>query len=231
MTAPAPEIRRHRSPEYTLYEDDKALDVLGYISSLRKYWLPSLVVGALILGLGSVYALTRPSTFTGQAYVLMSPKVVETEAQATQQAALIPMQMRSYVELINSPVVQGPVARKFNVKEQEFKAMVNVGWPSNSMVLILRVTADSQKDAVGMANGLADGFLSMLPGFSPGNESAALDADVIHRPEMPLAPKPSTKPELLALSLVAALSAALVTSVLLDLTVGRRRRRDVNASV
>lgn len=231
MTAPAPEIRRHRSPEYTLYEDDKALDVLGYISGLRKYWLPALVVGALVLALGSVYALTRPTTFVGQAYVLMVPKVVETEAQATQQAAMVPMQMRSYVELIKSPVVQGPVAEKFDVPKQEFQSMVNVGWPSDSMVLILRVTAESEMDAVGMANEMVDSFVSMLPGFSPNNEGAAPDADVIYRPESPLEPQPSTKPELLALSLVGAVGMALVTSVLLDLTVGRRRRRELGVGV
>lgn len=228
MIAQPPETQRHRSPEYTLYEDDKALDVLGYIQGLSRYWLPALVVGVLILGLGGVYALTRPATFVGQAYVLMVPKVVETEAQATQQAAMIPMQMRSYVELIKSPVVQGPVAEKFDVPKQEFRSMVNVGWPSDSMVLILRVTADSEEDAVGMANELVDGFVAMLPGFSPGNEGAALEGDVIYRPETPLDPEPSTKPELLALSLVGAVGMALVTGVLLDLTIGRRRRRELS---
>ena len=213
----------------TLYEDDKALDVIGYLISLKRFIVPAAVVAALVLVLGSVYALTRPDTYVANATVSLIPGPVETEAEATQQAAMLPMVARSYSQLANSPLVLDPVAAQLDPSGEltgsDLAQTVRIGWPSNSLVLTFAVTADSSEQAVQRVKAVAESFTQRVPQATGETGGVLLGAKVIYLQEGPIDPEASTTPELLAVSFVGGLAVGFLTAVALDLTIGRRQRR------
>ena len=222
------------SPVDTLYEDDKALDVIGYLISLKRYLLPAAVVAALVLVLGSAYALTRPDTYVAEATVSLVPGPVETEADATQQAAMLPMVARSYSQLANSPLVLDAAAQQLDpsgeVTGDTLKQGLTVGWPSNSLVLTFAVKADSSDEAIRRVTTIADTFVETVPQATEATGGVALGAKVIYLQQGPVEPEPSTTPELLAVSLVGAIAVGFLVAVALDLTIGRRQRRRAMAA-
>lgn len=213
----------------TLYEDDKALDVIGYLISLRRYILPAAIVAALVLVLGSAFALTRPSSYVAQATVTLLPGPVTTEAEATQQAAMLPMVARSYSQLANSPLVLDAAAQKLDpsgtLKGTELKQGLTVGWPSNSLVLTFSVKADSSEEAIRRVTTIATTFVDTVPPATEATGGVSLGAKVIHQQQGPITPEPSITTELLAVSLVGAIAMGFLVAVALDLTIGRRQRR------
>lgn len=218
----------------TLYEDDKALDVIGYLMSLKRYLVPAAIVAALVLVLGSAFALTRPDTYVAEATVSLVPGPVKTEADATQQAAMLPMVARSYSQLANSPLVLDAAAKQLDPSGDMtgglLKQGLTVGWPSNSLVLTFAVKADSSQEAIRRVTTIANTFVDTVPPATEATGGVALGAKVIYLQQGPVEPEPSTTPELLAVSLVGAIAVGFLVAVALDVTVGRRQRRRARAA-
>ncbi|MGA4670821.1 hypothetical protein ACPCG0_13655 [Propionibacteriaceae bacterium Y1923] len=213
----------------TMYEDDKALDVIGYIISLKRYLVPAVVVAALVLVLGTVFALTRPDSYVANATVGLVPGAVSSEAEATQQAAMLPMVARSYSQLANSPMVLNDAAKTLDPSGElsgtELDAGLTVGWPNNSLVITFAVKADSEQEAIDRVTAIVNSFVDLVPASTGSEGGVALGANVIYLQEGPIQPEPSTTLELLAVSVVGAVALGFLVAVALDLTVGRRQRK------
>ena len=218
----------------TVYEDDKALDVIGYLISLKRYLVPALVVAALVLGLGAAYALTRPAKYTARATVSLVPGEVKTEAEAVQQAAMMPMVARNYSQMSNSPLVLDPAAAMIDptgeLKGADLKEGLRVGWPANSLMLNFDVTADSEENAIKRLNAIVNSFNQRVPETSGDARGVSLSSKTVYIQEGPIEPDPSETPQLLAMALVASVALGFLTAVALDLTLGRRQRRRLAAN-
>ncbi|MGJ6980647.1 Wzz/FepE/Etk N-terminal domain-containing protein [Aestuariimicrobium soli] len=229
-TAPVAEITivDRTSADAPVYSDDRALDVLGYVMTLRRFLLPAAVVALVVLALGAVYTLTRPAAYTAEVVVLLVPSKVTTEAEATQQAALLPMVARSYSQMGTSRIVLEPVAKAANdpaVTVETLAARVSVGYPANSLLLRFSVSGTDPTKTAALANQVADSYVTHVGDFGPAvGNSVSLGAKVIDRPATPLTPLASTKPQLAAASVIGALVVGLLTAVALDV-VSRRRRQ------
>ncbi|MGA4506767.1 hypothetical protein ACQB6R_00340 [Propionibacteriaceae bacterium G1746] len=228
-TAASQVTRTQTSAVETLYEDDKALDVVGYVISLKRYLLPAVIVAAVVLAAGSVFAFTRPDTYVARSTIALVPGEVQSEAEATQQAAMLPMVARSYSQLANAPLVLDPAAKVLDpsgkLTGSKLGADVKVGWPSNSLIINLDVTGASSDEALARVKAITDSFVTEAPKSAGTDGGVALAAKAIYVQQGPLQPEPSTTPELLAVSVVGALALGFLTAVALDLTVGRRQRR------
>lgn len=213
-------------PTTALYEDDRALDVLGYVTTLRRFLLPAVLVAALVLALGLAWTFTRAPGYRAEATVLLVPAAVTSEAEATQQAAMLPMVARSYAQMANTDLVLGPVAKASGdseLKGRDLAAKLTVGYPANS--LLIRFTYDSTdpQETADTVNAIADSYVKQVPAFGPGQgNNVSLGAKVISRPTEPIDPQPSTRTQNLALSLIASLASGLLTALALDLLLGRR---------
>lgn len=218
----------------TLYEDDKALDVIGYLVSLKRYLVPAAIVGLLVLVVGSVYAFTRPDTYVAEGTINLVPGQVKTDAEATQQAAMLPMVARSYSQLANSPLVLDEAAKKLDPSGEltsgQLGAALTVGWPSNSLVLTFTVEGNSSEQALARVKAITDAFVEKVPNATENPGGVALGAKVIYLEPGPLLPEPSTTPELLAVSIVGGIAVGLLVAVGLDLTIGRHQRRKALAA-
>lgn len=213
----------------TMYADDKALDVIGYLISLKRYLVPAAVIGALVLVLGSVFALTRPDSYVAHATVGLVPGQVTTEAEATQQAAMLPMVARSYSQLANSPLVLNAAAKSLDPSGELTGAQLDpgltVGWPSNSLVITFAVKAESEQEAIERVTAIVNAFVDLVPAAAGNEGGVALGAQVIYLQQAPVQPEPSSTAELLAVSVVGAVAVGFLVAIALDLTLGRRRRQ------
>lgn len=212
-----------------MYADDKALDVIGYLITLKRYLVPAVVAAALVLLLGTVYTLTRPDSYVAQATVGLIPGAVGTEAEATQQAAMLPMVARSYSQLSSSPLVLDAAAKTLDPTGEltgaELDAGLTTGWPANSLLITFSVTAESEQEAIAQVTAIANAFVEQVPATAGSDAGVALGAKVIYLQEGPIDPEPSTTTELLLVSVVGAAAVGLIGAIGLDLTLGRRQRK------
>ena len=217
-----------------MYADDKALDVIGYLITLKRYLLPAVIVAALVLALGTVFAFTRPDAYVAQATVGLVPGPVSTEAEATQQAAMLPMVARSFSQLSGSPLVLDAAAKTLDpsgeLTGEDLAAGLVTGWPANSLIITFRVQAPSEQEAIDRVTAIVNAFVDLVPATAGSDAGLALGAKVVYLQQGPITPEPSTTPELLAVSLLGALVAGLLVAIALDLTLGRRHRRRVRAA-
>lgn len=212
----------------SLYEDDRALDVLAYLRTLGRYKLPALIVAGLVLVAGLSWSFTRPATYTGQATVLFVPQKVTSEAEATQQAALLPFVSRSYAYMIDSPLVMQRAAEAMGggMKASDVKGALTTGYPANSLVLRIETTSSDPAKAIKLTNVIADEFVAAVPSFSPGGEqNVSMTAKVVARAQSPIAPDPSVKLQFAALSVAASIALGFGVAVALDVLSRLRTRK------
>lgn len=218
----------HPTSDAAVYEDDRALDVLGYVMTLRRFLLPAAIVGLVVLALGAAYTLTRPAAYRADVVVLLVPSEVKTDAEATQQAALLPMVARSYSQMGTSRIVLEPVVKATkdpSLTVETLAPRITVGYPANSLLLRFSVSGSDPTQTATLANRVADSYVAHVADFGPAvGQNVSLGAKVIDRPVAPLSPLPSTTTQLAAVSVAGALVAGLLTAVLLDV-ISRRRRQ------
>jgi capsular polysaccharide biosynthesis protein len=216
----------------SLYEDDRALDVIAYVRTLGRYRLPALIVAAVVLVAGLVFAFTRAPSYTGDAVVLFAPQKVQSDAEATQQAAMLPFVTKSYVYMVSQPLVLQRVADKLgdpNQTVQSLKGSITTGNPANSFVLSISGKASSAEEAQKLTNLVADEFVAAVPSFSPGGEqNVSMTAKVVARAELPQEADPSVRLQFAAIAVVAALALGFGTAVALDV-ISRLRTKTARA--
>lgn len=209
-------------PRPVLYADDRALDLFGYLASLRRFWVISTAVGLVVLLAGGVFAFTRPVVFTASATVALVPPAVKTPAEAAQQAKLLPALKASYSQLVSSRPVVEPVADRLSrdtgrsVDVDTLRAAIAGQWPSDSLLGTITIRDTDENFAIEAVRLLAAELGRHLPEAAEG-ESPAIQMPVrTVSVDPPPLTRTSDRNELLLMSLGAALAMALLTAVLAD---------------
>lgn len=206
---------------------ETTFDILGYLRKLVRYLLPALLVGALVAA-GSFWNLHKaPATYTATSTLVFEPVPVKTEAEATQQSANVQSQMRNYRQIASSPVLMGPLAKKLGAPHtvDELTSGLTVTLPLQSLMLTFGYTSSNQNHAIKVVNEAAAMVAAQSQSWA-NRTTPTLNVQVVNT--LPaVAPLPKTAPssmQQMLLALVAGALAALLTAMLLDAVLGRRRR-------
>lgn len=205
---------------------ERPVDVWGYLRSLTAFWLPALIVGLAVAGVLGAKAMTAKPTYTATSSVSLVPAPVSSPDQATQQAAAVPMLIRSYTSLAASSTVSSVAAKSLgNYKAAQVASMITMSSPNSSLLINYSVTSANQAEAARVANAVADAFVSLMPQMaSTAQPTLKLVAANVIKAEPPLPSASSSKTTGLAIAVVAGLVAAFLTAAVLEFIRSTRRR-------
>lgn len=141
------------------------IDLLELLSYFRRFalWVAAgFIIGALIAGLFTKLAITPKYTATAKMYMVSSSSqsVVDlTDLNIGQSIS------KDYVELLKTrPIIEGVIEEQGLVYSyEEFVKMVSLSVIADTRIINIRVTSPDPKEAMNMANALAEKGVKELP--------------------------------------------------------------------
>ena len=171
------------------------MNVMDYITALRKHWIAILVL--TILGATAGFALGKltPPTYQATSEIFVSVAAGDTVSELAQGSAFTQNIVQSYVQLAKSPAVLDPVIDKLNIDSsaRHLAQRVQVESPINTVLISVTVQAVDPQEAADIANAIATQLPktvdSLMPSSAETNMGISLttvsDASV---PNFPVAP-------------------------------------------
>lgn len=172
------------------------MELQDYLTILRKRWLSIALITlvAVAAAIGASLAMTPTYQATAQLYVSVQSQ--DSTADLLQGSNYSRQQVTSYVQLVTSPKVLGPVVDKLKLAErvEDLAGSVAADSPLNTSLINITVTDTDPALAAAKANAISDqfrGFVAQLEtpvggGVSKVNVSVVRDAVA---PEAPSSPK------------------------------------------
>ncbi len=141
------------------------IDLLELLSYFRRFivWIAAgFIIGALIAGLITKFAITPKYTATSKMYMVSSStqSVVDlTDLNIGQSIS------KDYVELLKTrPIIEGVIEEQGLVYSyEEFVNMINLSVVADTRIINIKVTSTDPKEAMNMANALAEKGVKELP--------------------------------------------------------------------
>ena len=141
------------------------IDLLELLSYFRRFalWVAAgFIIGALIAGLFTKLAITPKYTATAKMYMVSSSSqsVVDlTDLNIGQSIS------KDYVELLKTrPIIEGVIEEQgLTYTYDEFLSMISLSVVSDTRIINIKVTSTDPKEAMNMANALAEKGVKELP--------------------------------------------------------------------
>lgn len=144
-------------------ENNRVIDLVGYLKHLWAHKVVFLVTFLVILGVGAGWALTRPAQYDVTQTVMVTLPTADTEAEATQQTASLHGTVANYVKMASLPVVAQPVIDAHGVDSLEMlRAMVSVT-PVGPLAIDLKATGENPDELTGLVGDLAANWVATAP--------------------------------------------------------------------
>ena len=146
----------------TAHEETPILDLTTYVRRLFQQFLPALVPAALILVAGAVWTLTAPASWEARSAVVAEIPAAATEADATQQGAMLAPLVASDLAVAESSfdVASRIVAKHPEIQVTQLKSLVKVR--TAGLGLQFSATAGDAATAAALANDYAVAFTEVL---------------------------------------------------------------------
>lgn len=206
---------------------EETLDVLAYLRRLAKHLVPALVAGIVVAGalIGLGMAKGSSTMYTQKAHVLVYPNAVTTDAQAMQQETMLPMMMRSYVALEDSPVFIDEVARQMGQPwtPDTVAQDLTITWGGGSNLLAFQATGTSLDETNKLASTAADVFVKKASTMAPVTADSWKPTLTVVQRDVEQTPPTSTATSLM-MGIAAGLGTFLVALLVLEAISARRGR-------
>jgi succinoglycan biosynthesis transport protein ExoP len=210
------------------------VDLADYLRVLRKRWV--LIVAFTLAGLGGAAGTTLLSTPEYQASTLVFVQVQSsgTVGELAQGGSFAQNQVKSYAEVVNTPLVLEPVIRRLDLNESSgaLAGHVTASAPIDTVNIQITVTRESAAEAADIANAVTESFRQAIADITTpasGGESQ-VSVSLLREATAGSSPiSPDTTINLLV-GLVLGLVTGLVLGLLIELLDTRiRGERDVLA--
>ena len=203
-----------------------------YLRVLRKRW--KWLAASMVIGVLAAFALTMTATpiYKATAEIFVAPGEVSTTGELAQGSTFAQNRVKSYVQLIDSDLVLGPIADRFDTTAGSLSGKVTATVPTDTVLIDISATDPDPQRAADIATAIANSFpkiaTSIEPDRADGSPAVAVtvvqDASV---PGTPISPKLETN---LALGLLAGTVLGLLLMAVREMTDTRlKSERDVVA--
>ena len=138
------------------------LELLSYFRAFALWIAAGFIIGALIAGLFTKFAITPRYTATAKMYMVSSSSqsVVDlTDLNIGQSIS------KDYVELLKTrPIIEGVIEEQgLTYTYDQFLSMVSLSVVADTRIINIKVTSTDPKEAMNMANALAEKGVKELP--------------------------------------------------------------------
>jgi capsular exopolysaccharide synthesis family protein len=188
----------------------------------------------MVIGVLAALALTMTTTplYKATAEIFVAPGEVSTTGELASGSTFAQNRVKSYVQLIDSELVLGPIADQFGTSAGALSGKVTATVPTDTVLIDISVTDPSPEHAAELATAIAKSFPQIARSIEPprADGSPAVTVTVVQEagvPGAPVSPKLETN---LAIGLLAGTVLGLLLMIVRELTDTRlKSERDVLA--
>jgi len=180
------------------------MELRQYLRVLRTHWI--FVIGSIIACTVAAAALAviKTPTYTASTQLFVAANGTVADPGVTYQGALFSEQrMLSYVQMVSSPAVLGPVIQELNLHEtvNDLQGKVQASVPTGTVLLNISVDDPSARRAAQIARALAQQFSRFVAAVEtpPGQKTSRVTVDVTSPAQIPDSPSSPRKSVYVAL--------------------------------
>ncbi len=200
---------------------------------LRRRW--ALIGACILVGLAVAagWTATRPVSYSASAEAFVAIKGDTNGAAAAYQGSLFSQErVKSYVEIVATPLVLDPVRASLglDITTEQLADKVTASAPVDTVIVTIAVTDESPERARDLTNAVVQEFAAVVPRLeaSGSNTTAPVAVTIIRRantPADPISPNPALN---LALGFVVGLLIGVVSATLREkFDTGIKRADDI----
>ena len=183
------------------------MELRQYLRVLRAHWI--FVVGSIIACTAAAAALAfiKTPTYTASTQLFVAANGTVADPGVTYQGALFSEQrMLSYVQMVSSPAVLGPVIRELNLPEtvNDLQGKVQASVPTGTVLLNISVDDSSASRSAQIAHALGQQFGRFVAAVEtpPGQKASRVTVSVTSPAQIPDSPSSPRKTVYLALGVL-----------------------------
>jgi capsular exopolysaccharide synthesis family protein len=193
-----------------------------YVRAIRKGWVLIVVFTLVGLAVAALISIVRTPVYQSTAKVFVSVQSTGSISDLTQGGNFLQNQVKSYADVVNTPVVLQPVIDSLNLDEtvDELSRSVSSSSPLDTVIVEITVADENPDDAARIANAVAESFESAVAELVPTNADGItpVKITVLQNAAVPAAPSSPNVPLYIAvgalLGLVLGLASAITRFVL-----------------
>lgn len=140
------------------------MELREYLRLLRKNLL--LIIATALVGAGAAtaYSLTRTPQFEAQSTVFVSTQAADSAQELNQGSNFTQARVKSYVSLVSTPIVLGPVIAKLQlpVTEDGLNQQVTANSPVGTTLIQIAVRDPDAARAAAISNGIASSLTAAV---------------------------------------------------------------------
>ncbi|KYH44979.1 hypothetical protein AZH51_13860 [Branchiibius sp. NY16-3462-2] len=111
-----------------------------------------ILCGVLGSALAIAWSLTRPSTYSATAQLLLSPRLTTTQTDTNAQGTFVQSRIASYLHLGSTPYVLQAVGKDVNMSAADVAGKLTLSNPENTTVLVIQATDSDASSVVKIAD-------------------------------------------------------------------------------
>ncbi|MFD1506970.1 polysaccharide biosynthesis tyrosine autokinase [Georgenia yuyongxinii] len=194
------------------------MDLHEYLGVVRRQWISIGIVVLLAVAAAAVASLTMKPVYAATTQVFVSVRGGATTSDLLQGSSFTRQQVRSYVDIVTTPIVLAPVVELLGLQDDAdaLGERVTADSPPDTGLINIRVSAEDPQDASATANAIAASFRSAVADVETpeGGSTSPVKISVLREATAPDEPSSPNIPVNLALGLMIGLAIAVVYVVL-----------------
>ena len=197
------------------------MELQEYFRILRKRWPVIALTLLLTIGAAAAYTILAPKSYESKTALFVSTSASEGADSLLQGSSFTQQRVKSYADVIKSPVVLDPVIDELglDVPSEVLEQRVTTNVPLDTVLIEVAVRDNDPQTAADIAEGIADQFIRTVGEIetSRGDRSAPITVTVTRPaavPTVPVSPNPLLN---LALGGVLGLLLGLVLALVRDM--------------
>lgn len=151
------------------------MQLQDYLRILRKRWRWVIGSGLLCVLAAATLTLLATPQYQARAEIFVAPGVVTTTGELAQGSTFAQNRVKSYVQVITSDLVLGPVVAELGLPGTSgaLATRVSASVPTDTVLIDITVTDSSPEQAATIANAIAERFRSVASSIEPARADAS----------------------------------------------------------
>lgn len=198
------------------------MELRDYLRILRRGWVFIVAFTLIGIAVASVYSILQTPKYEASSKVFVSVQSAGTVSDLTQGSNFTQNQVKSYADVITTPVVLQPVIDQLNLKTtaSNLASRVSASTTTGTVVVEISVTDTSAQASADIANAIASSFETTVSNIVPADKTGVspVKITVLQQALVPTSPSsPNTRLNIIIgglVGLIAGLIAAVLRNVL-----------------